>query len=111
MINVAKSSESAASARSRSSTVNALSRARRTKADATSTSERRLAAAESDLSSGLRPEDYPHLAFGAATRKTIRCFPDKLPIGIEKTVALYKAAVREERWTPLNPSVSKSLEA
>jgi hypothetical protein len=33
---------------------------------------------------GLRPEDYPHIAFGAAPRKTIRCFPDKLPIGIEK---------------------------
>jgi hypothetical protein len=108
---------------------------------------------------GLRPEDYPHLAFGAAPRKTIRCFPDKLPIGIEKddtsrfvflyplnrrvpvdfrqflirhvelfrclhhwtirllvprrfrkAVALYKSAVREELWTPLNPSVSKSLE-
>ena len=108
---------------------------------------------------GLRPEEYPHIAFGAAPRKTIRCFPDKLPIGIEKddtsrfvflylvnrripvdfrqflirhatcsaclhqwtvrllvprrfrkAVALYKAAVREELWTPLNPSVSKSLE-
>ena len=108
---------------------------------------------------GLRPEEYPHITFGAAPRKTIRCFPDKLPIGIEKddtsrfvflylvnrrmpvdfrqflirhvdlfrclhhwtirllvprrfrkAVALYKAAVREELWTPLNPSVSKSLE-
>ena len=108
---------------------------------------------------GLRPEEYPHIALGAAPRKTIRCFPDKLPIGIEKddtsrfvflylvnrripvdfrqflirhvdlfrclhhwtvrlllprrfrkAVALYKAAVREELWTPLNPSVSKSLE-
>ena len=109
---------------------------------------------------GGRPDDYPHLAFGAAPRKTIRYFPDKLPIGIDKddmrrfvflylvnrrvpvdfrqflirhinlvrclhhwtvrllvptrfrkAVALYKAAVREELWTPLNPSVSKSLEA
>jgi hypothetical protein len=108
---------------------------------------------------GLRPEDYPHIAFGEAPRKTIRCFPDKLPIGIEKddtsrfvfvylvnrrvpvdfrqflirhsdlfrclhhwtirllvprrfrkAVALFKSAVREELWTPLNPSVSKSLE-
>jgi hypothetical protein len=108
---------------------------------------------------GLRPEDYPHIAFGAAPRKTNRCFPDKLPIGIEKddtsrfvflylvnrrvpvdfrqflirhvdlfrclhhwtirllvprrfrkAVALYKAAVREQLWTPLNPNVSKSLE-
>ena len=33
---------------------------------------------------GLRPEDYPHIAFGAAPQRTIRCFPDKLPIGIEK---------------------------
>jgi hypothetical protein len=33
---------------------------------------------------GLAPADYPHIAFGAAPRKTIRCFPDKLPIGIEK---------------------------
>jgi len=109
---------------------------------------------------GLRPEDYPHLAFGAGRAKTIRCFPDKLPIGIEKqdtsrfvfvylvnrrvpldfrqflirhadlfrslhhwtvrlmlprrfrrAAALYKAAVREQLWTPLNPSVSTSLEA
>jgi hypothetical protein len=108
---------------------------------------------------GLRPQDYPHLAFGAGSTKTIRCFPDKLPIGIEKQdtsrfvfiylvnrrlpldfrqflirhaelfrclhhwtvrlllprrfkkgAALYKAAVREELWTPLNPTVSKSLE-
>jgi hypothetical protein len=108
---------------------------------------------------GLRPEDYPHIAFGTAPRRTIRCFPDKLPIGIEKddtsrfvflylvnrrvpvdfrqflirhvdlfrclhhwtirllvprrfrkAVALYKSAVREELWMPLNPSVSKSLE-
>lgn len=108
---------------------------------------------------GLGPEDYPHIAFGAAARKTIRCFPDKLPIGIEKddtsrfvflylvnrripldfrqfvirhadlfrvlhhwtirlllpqrfrkAAALYKAALREQLWTPLNPSVTKSLE-
>ena len=108
---------------------------------------------------GLRPEEYPHITFGSASRRTVRCFPDKLPIGIEKedtsrfvflylvnrripvdfrqflirhrdlfanlhrwtlrllvprrfrkAVALYKAAVREELWTPLNPSVSKALE-
>lgn len=108
---------------------------------------------------GLRSEDYPHITFASGTRKTVRCFPDKLPIGIEKTdtsrfvflylvnrslpldfrqflirhaelfrvlhhwtirllvprrfrkaEALYKAAVRQELWTPLNPSVSKSLE-
>jgi hypothetical protein len=108
----------------------------------------------------LRSEDYPHIAFGAGRQRTVRCFPDKLPIGIEKdrtsqlvfvylvnrrlpvdfrqfllrhadllrfvttwtvrllvprrfrkAVAIYKAALREELWTPLNPSVSKALEA
>jgi hypothetical protein len=108
----------------------------------------------------LRREDYPHIAFGSGQERTVRCFPDKLPIGIEKdrtshlvfvylvnrrlpvdfrqfllrhadllrfvttwtvrllvprrfrkAVALYKAALREELWTPLNPSVSKALEA
>ena len=33
---------------------------------------------------GLRPEEYPHITFGSGSRKTVRCFPDKLPIGIEK---------------------------
>jgi hypothetical protein len=109
---------------------------------------------------GLGPEAYPHIAFGGGPAQTIRCFPDKVPIGIEKTdtsrfvflylvnrrvpldfrqflirhaelfrvlhhwtlrlllprrfrkaVALYKAAIREQLWTPLNPSVCKSLEA
>jgi hypothetical protein len=107
----------------------------------------------------LTPDDYPHLTFASGARKTVRCFPDKLPIGIEKTdtsrfvflylvnrrlpldfrqfllrhvelfrvlhewtirlllprrfrkaEALYKATVRQELWTPLNPSVSKALE-
>jgi hypothetical protein len=107
----------------------------------------------------LRPEDYPHIAFGSGRQRTIRCFPDKLPIGVEKdstshlvfvylvnrrlpvdfrqflirhlallrfvrtwtvrllvprrfrrAVALYKAALREELWTPMNPSVAKLLE-
>ncbi len=107
----------------------------------------------------LRPEDYPHIAFGTGRQRIIRCFPDKLPIGIEKSrtdhlvflylvlrrlpvdfrqflirhaelfrfvhtwtlrlliphrfrkaVALYKAALREELWTPMNPSVTKALE-
>ena len=108
---------------------------------------------------GLCPVEYPHITFGLGSRKTVRCFPDKLPIGIEKadtsrfvflylvnrrvpvdfrqflirhhnllltlhwwtvrllvprrfkkSVALYLAALREELWTPLNPSVSKALE-
>jgi hypothetical protein len=107
----------------------------------------------------LRPEDYPHIAFGSGRQRTIRCFPDKVPIGVEKdstshlvfvylvnrrlpvdfrqflirhlallrfvrtwtvrllvprrfrkAVALYKAALREELWTPMNPSVTKMLE-
>jgi hypothetical protein len=107
----------------------------------------------------LRPEDYPHIAFVSGRQRTIRCFPDKLPIGVEKdssshlvfvylvnrrlpvdfrqflirhlallrfvrtwtvrllvprrfrkAVALYKAALREELWTPMNPSVTKMLE-
>lgn len=107
----------------------------------------------------LRPEDYPHIAFGSGRQRTLRCFPDKLPIGVDKdrtdhlvflylvnrripvdfrqflirhlallrfvrtwtvrllvprrfrkAVALYKAALREELWTPMNPSVSKMLE-
>ncbi len=107
----------------------------------------------------LQPDDYPHIAFGTGRQRTIRCFPDKLPIGVEKTdrdrlvfvylvnrrlpvdfrqflmrhtelfrmvhtwtvrllvprrfrkaVALYKAALREELWTPMNPSVCKLLE-
>ena len=109
--------------------------------------------------SGLRDEEYPHISFGTGRDKIIRCFPDKLPIGIDKedtgrfvflylvtrripidfrqflirhhtlflnlhtwtvrlllprrfrkAVALYKAAVREQLWTPLDPSVSKALE-
>jgi hypothetical protein len=107
----------------------------------------------------LRPEDYPHIAFGSGRERTLRCFPDKLPIGVEKdgtdhlvflylvnrripvdfrqflfrhaelfrmahtwtvrllvprrfrrAVALYRAALREELWTPMNPSVTKMLE-
>jgi hypothetical protein len=109
---------------------------------------------------GLRDEEYPHISFGAGRNKIIRCFPDKLPIGVHKedsgrfvflylvtrripidfrqflirhhslflnlhtwtvrllvprrfrkAVALYKAALREQLWTPLDPSVSKALEA
>ncbi len=109
--------------------------------------------------SGLRDEEHPHISFGAGRDKIIRCFPDKLPIGVDKedsgrfvflylvtrripidfrqflirhhklfltrhtwtwrlrvprrlrkAVALYKAALREELWTPLDPSVSRALE-
>jgi hypothetical protein len=33
-----------------------------------------------------------------------------VPRRFRKGVALYKAALREELWTPLNPSVTKALE-
>jgi hypothetical protein len=108
---------------------------------------------------GLRDDEYPHISFGAGGGKIIRCFPDKLPIGIDKedtgrivflylvtrripidfrqflirhhtlflnlhtwtvrllvprrfrkAVSLYKAALREQLWTPLDPSVSRALE-
>ncbi len=108
---------------------------------------------------GPRPEEYPHITFGLGPPKTVRCFPDKLPIGIMRddpgryvflylvtrpvpvdfrqflqrhhdllatlrtwtvrllvprrfstSVALYKAALREELWNPLDASVAKQLE-
>jgi hypothetical protein len=74
---------------------------------------------------GLRDEEYPHMSFGAGRDKIIRCFPDKLPIGVDKEdtgrfVFLYLVtrrilidfgqALREQLWTPLDPSVSKALE-
>jgi hypothetical protein len=37
---------------------------------------------------GLRPEDYPHITFGLSSRRSVRSFPDKLPIGIEKAVGI-----------------------
>jgi hypothetical protein len=36
------------------------------------------------LRTRLQKNDYPHTAFGEGAQKTIRYFPDKLPIGIEK---------------------------
>ena len=36
------------------------------------------------LHSDLRKIDYPHLTFGDGDRKTMRYFPDKLPIGAER---------------------------
>ena len=60
---------------------------------------------------GLRPEDYPHIAFGQAPRKTVRCFPDKLPIGIEKEdtsrfVFLYLVNRRDPGGLPPVPDPS-----
>ena len=52
----------------------------------------------------LRPEDYPHIAFGSGRQRTLRCFPDKLPIGVERDrtdhlVFLYLVTRRASRWT------------
>lgn len=107
---------------------------------------------------GLSAPEYPRIAFGSGARKTVRYFPDKLPIGVEKSnldhhvflylvtrpipvdfrqfllrhaelfrvlhtwtvrllvprrfwksVALYKAAIREELWTPLEPHITDLL--
>lgn len=35
------------------------------------------------LRSRLNPEELPHLAFGAGPSRTLRYFPDKLPIGVQ----------------------------
>lgn len=108
---------------------------------------------------GSAPE-YPQIAFGRGPQKTIRYFPDKLPIGVRKrdvdhhvflylvtrtlpidfrmfllrhaellrdlhtwtvrvlvprpfwrAAALYKAALRDELWTPLEPHITDRLEA
>ena len=34
---------------------------------------------------GLSAAEYPQLAFGSGARTTVRYFPDKLPIGVEKS--------------------------
>jgi hypothetical protein len=108
---------------------------------------------------GLSAPEYPQIAFGSGPQKTIRYFPDKLPIGIQKrdlghhvflylvtrtlpidfrmfllrhaelfrllhtwtvrvlvprrfwkAAALYKAALRDELWTPLEPHITDRLE-
>ena len=48
-----------------------------------------------------------HNLFLNLHRWTVRLL---VPRRFKKSVALYKAALREELWTPLNPSVSKVLE-
>ena len=108
---------------------------------------------------GLSAPEYPQIAFGSGAQKTIRYFPDKLPIGVQKrdlghhvflylvtrtlpidfrgfllrhaelfrvlhtwtvralvprpfwkAAALYKAALRDELWTPLEPHITDRLE-
>jgi hypothetical protein len=44
----------------------------------------KLAYFKDRLQDDCRPEDLPHLAFGSGTGKTVRYFPDKLPIGVER---------------------------
>lgn len=108
---------------------------------------------------GLSAWEYPQIAFGSGPQKTIRYFPDKLPIGVQKrgldhhvflylvtrtlpvdfrmfllrhaelfrrlhtwtvrvlvprrfwrAAVLYKAALRDELWTPLEPHITDRLE-
>src|SRR5205823_3813370 len=37
------------------------------------------------LGAEMKKEEYPHLSFGEGDQKTVRYFPDKLPIGIERS--------------------------
>jgi hypothetical protein len=108
---------------------------------------------------GLSAWEYPQIEFGSGPKKTIRYFPDKLPIGVQKrdldhhvflylvtrtlpidfrmflqrhaelfrtlhswTVrvlvprrfwkasVLYRAALRDELWTPIEPHIGDLLE-
>jgi hypothetical protein len=45
---------------------------------------------------GLRDEEYPHISFGAGRDKIIRCFPDKLPIGVDMEAPVPVADLRQE---------------
>jgi hypothetical protein len=36
------------------------------------------------LKTEMKKEDYPHLSFGEGDSRTVRYFPDKLPIGVER---------------------------
>lgn len=44
----------------------------------------KLAYFKDRLSDECRPEDLPHISFGSSNGKTVRFFPDKLPIGVER---------------------------
>jgi hypothetical protein len=48
------------------------------------TEQDKLAYFKASLNDRFRPEDLPRLTFGDGDRKTIRYFPDKLPIGVER---------------------------
>lgn len=37
------------------------------------------------LKTEMKKEDYPHLSFGEGDQKTVRYFPDKFPIGVERS--------------------------
>ena len=50
----------------------------------------------------LEPRDFPHLVFRAGTQETLRFFPDKLPIGVDRSAtstcsSTWRRACR--RWT------------
>jgi hypothetical protein len=58
---------------------------------------------------GLRPEDYPHILFGAGRAKRIRCFPDKLPIGIRKSSMATPCACTTLRECPARQTRRRSV--
>lgn len=66
---------------------------------------------------GLSPEEYPLITFRSGSRKTVRCFPDKLPIGIEKVERVWEPkfltemmAGRDSRVKPVPvPKLSEGL--
>jgi hypothetical protein len=50
----------------------------------------------------LRPKELPHIAFGRGPEKTIRYFPDKLPIGITADGRTHVFAYLMTRPTPVD---------
>ena len=48
------------------------------------TEQDKLAYFKASLNDRFRPDDLPRLTFGDGDEKTIRYFPDKLPIGVER---------------------------
>ena len=48
------------------------------------TEQDKVAYFKASLNDRFRPDDLPRLSFGDGDQKTIRYFPDKLPIGVER---------------------------
>ena len=50
----------------------------------------------------LRPDELPHLTFGTGTRRTVRHFPDKLPIGIHPDRRTHEFVYVVNRQVPVD---------